>query len=699
MKKKGFTLIELLAVIVILALIALIAVPIILNMIEKSRKQAAIDSAYGYVEAIEYNNGLSEVSEGYTKTEIGENIPVSQIDVKMKGKKPSKGLLTIDDKGMVETGQFCFNNYLVTYVNRKAEVASSCPNAIDATSPILTIKSVNQTTNKLEIEYNVEEEESEIVETECKAVSIETTPEEKVGTISNKKCTITGLKSNVSYVYIVKVKNEAGLYSNVLSDTVSTNGLGTLTRSYNTDITKYTSKRIITLSGNTSGTKIEYALIDKDDVVEESDFTEYTTPVEITSNGKTLYARINDREGNTTEATTYTEEKIDTEDPQVTLGTITTTKNSITINYTATDSQSGLGAKHCYYKLSTDSNWSSKEGGDSSCTITGLTSNKEYSLQVFVYDNAERHNSSSVVTAKTKEEATAIFNTQGGTSVSNITKVVGEALGTLPTTTKSGYTFDGWYTAASGGTKITSSTTMPSGGATYYAHWTYKPSIITESGATHKGIVYMDPSNLQRVCNASNSVSTTGTKTGCMKFYIYDDSGDNYKMILDHNTTTSTSYDTSGTYKEYSQASIRTVVNSDTSSWTGFSGGSIGIITANEIATITNTSTFNGGFGTWFYFDGTGTYKQTEPANFTTTSRYAWLFDYTEGCTSYGCKIADSSTMGYWTSSPISDYSDRAWLVDSSDALGTRYVDCDIRNNYHFGVRPVITIPKSYIAS
>ena len=38
MKKKGFTLIELLAVIVILAIIALIATPIILGIIDDTRK-------------------------------------------------------------------------------------------------------------------------------------------------------------------------------------------------------------------------------------------------------------------------------------------------------------------------------------------------------------------------------------------------------------------------------------------------------------------------------------------------------------------------------------------------------------------------------------------------------------------------------------------------------------------------------------
>ncbi len=46
----------------------------------------------------------------------------------------------------------------------------------------------------------------------------------------------------------------------------------------------------------------------------------------------------------------------------------------------------------------------------------------------------------------------------------------GAQYGTLPTPTRSGYKFDGWYTAASGGTKVSSSTTI-SGDTTIYAHW------------------------------------------------------------------------------------------------------------------------------------------------------------------------------------------------------------------------------------
>ena len=51
--KKGFTLIELLAVIVILAIIALISTPIILGIIDSSKKSALRSSAYGLIDAAE----------------------------------------------------------------------------------------------------------------------------------------------------------------------------------------------------------------------------------------------------------------------------------------------------------------------------------------------------------------------------------------------------------------------------------------------------------------------------------------------------------------------------------------------------------------------------------------------------------------------------------------------------------------------
>ena len=67
------------------------------------------------------------------------------------------------------------------------------------------------------------------------------------------------------------------------------------------------------------------------------------------------------------------------------------------------------------------------------------------------------------------------FNANGG-SVSTQSKTIpgGSPIGDLPTPTRNGYSFDGWYTSSSGGTKISSSTTIY-GTTTYYAHWVVRP--------------------------------------------------------------------------------------------------------------------------------------------------------------------------------------------------------------------------------
>ncbi len=55
----------------------------------------------------------------------------------------------------------------------------------------------------------------------------------------------------------------------------------------------------------------------------------------------------------------------------------------------------------------------------------------------------------------------------------------GEPYGTLPTVSETGYTFDGWYTKKSGGTQVTSSTTVTqTSNHTLYAHWTAKEYLV-----------------------------------------------------------------------------------------------------------------------------------------------------------------------------------------------------------------------------
>ena len=129
--KKGFTLIELLAVIVILAIIALIAVPLVLNMISNARKKSAESSAYGFVEAIEYNNGFAQAEQaGYTEIN-GENLDATSINVKMKGKKPTGGTVTIE-KGKVTSANLCVEGYTVVYNGK--EVTSTTKGCTSSSS-------------------------------------------------------------------------------------------------------------------------------------------------------------------------------------------------------------------------------------------------------------------------------------------------------------------------------------------------------------------------------------------------------------------------------------------------------------------------------------------------------------------------------------------------------------------------------------
>ena len=65
---------------------------------------------------------------------------------------------------------------------------------------------------------------------------------------------------------------------------------------------------------------------------------------------------------------------------------------------------------------------------------------------------------------------TVTFDANGGEGGTTLSRDYGLSLGSLPTPTREGYTFAGWWTAASGGTQITSSTIV-TGNVIYYAHW------------------------------------------------------------------------------------------------------------------------------------------------------------------------------------------------------------------------------------
>ena len=113
-------------------------------------------------------------------------------------------------------------------------------------------------------------------------------------------------------------------------------------------------------------------------------------------------------------------------------------------------------------------------GGTELITTTKVTSNKTwYARWTATYKNY-----------------TVTWNGNGGTpSKSSSSFHYNDALGTLPTATRTGYTFKGWSTSASGSVNV-STTTKVTGNVTYYAVWqinSYTLTVTAGTGGTVSG--------------------------------------------------------------------------------------------------------------------------------------------------------------------------------------------------------------------
>ncbi len=256
---------------------------------------------------------------------------------------------------------------------------------------------------------------------------------------------------------------------------------------------------------------------------------------------------------------------------------------------------------------------------------------------------------------------------------------------------KTGYHLNNWNGSNGGsysnGQTVSNLTTTNGATITMSANWAYNNGTA----------VYYNPVTNSK-CNQGEAVSTTGTKTGCMKWYIFNDEGENIStvnMILDHNTTANVAYNSTDINTEPKE--VADTLTTDTSTWN--SNLNARLITADEVAKITGNTNFDSSKSTykeWFYFDSN---NQTKIATSQGASKYAWLFDYTTNCTSNGCNVADLGDYGppfinggYWTSTPESGSSSGVWSVSLSGGLygGGAWLTID-------GIRPVITVSKAII--
>ena len=207
--------------------------------------------------------------------------------------------------------------------------------------------------------------------------------------------------------------------------------------------------------------------------------------------------------------------------------------------------------------------------------------------------------------------------------------------------------------------------------------------------------VYYNPTTGEK-CTESEAVSTTGTKSGCMKWYTFNDSEGSgaVNLILDHNTTAKVAWNSSGS-NETGMKEVKEALENDTNNWKVPAR----LITANEIAKITNHPTFDSSkTGQSWYCLATNKQDSTSSpwCNKETNISMNWLFDYTyckEVSNDWGCSHNDTSTYGYWTSTPYTGSSSDAWFVSR---LGYLINGITVSGTAH-GVRPVITVSKDII--
>ena len=169
-------------------------------------------------------------------------------------------------------------------------------------------------------------------------------------------------------------------------------------------------------------------------------------------------------------------------------------------------------------------------------------------------------------------------------------------------------------------------------------------------------VIYFNPET-SSLCTEGEAVSTAGTKTGCMKWYAYNDNKNEYrlKLILDHNTTPSCQWNDTGKIVDGSTI-LNSKLKNDTQTWDKELNPRI--ISAYEIKKLVSNQSFD---GTWY-------------TNIPITSEYNFLL-YNGG--------------NYWTTSVVTNFDYCAWGVGTTDVYYRAVADSS-----NFGVRPVISINK-----
>ncbi|MBR2885210.1 MAG: InlB B-repeat-containing protein [Clostridia bacterium] len=231
------------------------------------------------------------------------------------------------------------------------------------------------------------------------------------------------------------------------------------------------------------------------------------------------------------------------------------------------------------------------------------------------------------------------FNANGGSvSTTSLRAYCGKALGTLPTPTRTGFTFNGWYTAASGGTKVTSSTTYSTAkDITLYAQWTVNSYTVSWSTGTGYSIT------VKRTGSPNGRAATGNISSGAKVYY-----GD----------TLSITYAAATGYSITSKGSTSVTVTGNVTSSTIYASASANQYTYSIVYKSSNGTSLGSSSAT-YYFGTTNTITAPAKTGYNTPSSQSVKWDATSKTITFTYSpksVSTSQTM----------VSDKAWWVYNS---------------------------------
>ena len=478
---RGITLVALVVTIIILLILSGITIQgITHNGIFLNAKQAELENKRAQI--VEYlrlkvineqtNNPFGSAEEIITATR--DNILENIKDLKEIGKE-----VIVEEMSTEEDGEIVDVYFYVVVDGDVYKVDLNGQNFIGELgkfSPIIKLKSISNTTNSITVEVTTKRNEGGKLEYYIKSEDEE--EYKLIETSTEEKYTYEGLEQEKKY----NVKIIAVAKNNKTAEVVGEQTTGSIV-----DLTEANAKFTYSPSNWTNTDVVAMASTDVTGftIQTSTDGTTWSnTSSQTRATNGSIYARLWDGT-NAGGMLTGNITKIDKTPATVSISATATGTSTGTLSAVVDDKESGLsqikwewGTTTNYGNTATDTYATMNGSGTGTIgsttktkSLTGLSAGTTYYVRITAYDVAGNPTQKTAIFT-TVAIYTLTFNANGGTVSEGSRRVTyGAAYGTLPTPSRSGYTFNGWFTATNGGSQVSSGTKMGASNVTIYAQW------------------------------------------------------------------------------------------------------------------------------------------------------------------------------------------------------------------------------------